>query len=159
MHAILNYTNTKVDLETAKLRLNLLMDKKEALYCKYFSITPTLKDVVVDGGARNNDKMADYVHELNKINPKTGKSLEQEINEQLNVVQKLEYYLKRMESTLKSLTGMEADLYKEIVINGTRISRAVEKIASNYDKDVSTIWRLYHRNVKEYVNMLKVNVC
>jgi hypothetical protein len=61
-----------------------------------------------------------------------------------------------MESTLKSLTGMEADLYKEIVINGTRISRAVEKIASDYNKDVSTIWRLYHRNVKEYVNMLKV---
>ena len=156
MQAILNYTNTKVDLETAKLRLNLLMDKKEALYCKYFSITPTLKDIVVDGGARNNDKMADYVHELNKINPNTGKSLEQEINEQLNVVQKLEYYLKRMESTLKSLTGIEADLYKEIVINGTRISRAVEKIASEYNKDVSTIWRLYHRGVKEYVNMLKV---
>jgi adenine-specific DNA methylase len=100
--------------------------------------------------------MADYVHELNKINPKTGKSLEQEINDQLNTVHKLEYYLKRMESTLKALTGIEADLYKEIVINGTRISKAVEKIASNYDKDVSTIWRLYHKRVKEYVNMLKV---
>lgn len=159
MQAILNYTNTKVDLETAKLRLNLLMDKKEALYCKYFSITPTLKDMVVEGGVKNNDKMADYVHELNKINPNTGKSLEQEINEQLNAVQKLEYYLKRMESTLKSLTGMEADLYKEIVINGTRISKAVEKIASDYNKDVSTIWRLYHRHVKEYVNMLKITKC
>lgn len=156
MHAILNYTNTKVDLEVAKTRLNLLMDKKEALYCKYFSITPKLKDVVVDGGARNNDKMADYLHELTKINPNTGKSLEQEINDQLNVVQKLEYYLKRMETTLKDLDGMGADLYKEIIINGNKVSKAVEKIAERYNKDVSTIWRLYHREVKEYVNMLKI---
>lgn len=156
MYAILNYTNTKVDLDTAKLRLNLLMDKKESLYCKYFSIVPNLKDVVVTGGARNNDKMADYVYELNKINPNTGKSLEDEINEQLKVVQKLEYYLKAMESTLNGLTGIDADLYKEIAINGTKISKSVEKIAEKYNKDVSTVWRVYHRNVKEYINMLKV---
>lgn len=154
MGAILNYTNTKVDLNIAKTRLNLLMDKKEALYCKYFNVTSKLKDVIVSGGMENKDKMADYLHELTKPNPITGKSLEEEINDQIETIHKLEYYLKRMENTLKGLTGIEADLYKEIAINGTRISKAVEKIADKYNKDVSTIWRLYHKNIKENVKML-----
>lgn len=155
MIATLNYTNTKLDLESAKARLNLLMDKKEELYCRYFSISSKIKEVVIDGGQRNNDKMADYLHELTKINPLTGKSLEQEINDQLIVVQKLEYYLKRMENTLNTYTGLEADLYKEIVVNGLKISKAVEKVAEKYNKDVSTVWRLYHKTVKKDVYLLK----
>jgi len=70
MHAILNYTNTKVDLETAKIRLNLLMDKKEALYCKYFSITPKLKDIVVDGELEIMIKWLTTYTNLTKSTPK-----------------------------------------------------------------------------------------
>ena len=154
MKSIQNYTNSKIDLQMAKTRLNVLMDKKEALYCKYFNITAKLKDAVVEGGVKNNDKMAEYIHELTKANPITGKSLEEEINEQLETVKKMEYYLDIMTKTLGSLNGIEADLYKEIAINGMRISKAVEKIADKYNKDVSTIWRIYHKNIKENVKML-----
>ena len=39
MLTIHTYTDTKCELEMAKARLNLLLDKKEVLYCKYFPIT------------------------------------------------------------------------------------------------------------------------
>ena len=39
MDAIKTYTNTKCELEMAKIRLSLLMDRKEQLYAKYFPVT------------------------------------------------------------------------------------------------------------------------
>ena len=51
--------------------------------------------------------MAEYLHELTKINPATGKSLEQEINEQRNEAQKLQYYLNLMEALLELRTQIE----------------------------------------------------
>lgn len=155
MTATLNYTNTKYDLELAKTRLSLLIDKKTALYCKYFPTTSNIKEIVVDGGDKENDKMALYVHDLTKIDPNTGKSLEQEITDKLNDVNKLQYYLNLMDYSLIKLTGIEADLYREIVLNDTRVSKAVEKIAEKYDKDVSTIWRLYHKTIKKDIQKLK----
>lgn len=157
MITLLNYTNTKVDLETTRLRLSILMDKKEELYCRYLGITAKLKDIVVTGGNISNDKMADYLNELHKIDPNTGKSLEQEINEQLATIQKLEYYLKQIETNINSLTGIEADLYKEIVVNGTKVSKAVEKVADKNNREPRTIWRIYHREVKELIYKLKKN--
>ena len=70
MITIRTYTDTRCELEMAKTRLNLLMDRKERLYCKYFPLTSKLNDVMVDGGEHNNDKMADYIHEIILINYK-----------------------------------------------------------------------------------------
>ena len=67
METIRTYTNTKCELEMAKARLSLLMDRKEQLYCKYFPITAKIKENVVSGSRPNNDKMADYVYELNDV--------------------------------------------------------------------------------------------
>ena len=39
METIRTYTNTKCELEIAKIRLSFLMDKKEQLYAKYFPVT------------------------------------------------------------------------------------------------------------------------
>ena len=89
MDAIRTYNNTKCELEMAKTRLNLLMDKKEQLYAKYFPVTQKIKDDVVKGGVADNDKMAKYVYELNEVDIGTGRSLAQEIEYQRAVVDKL----------------------------------------------------------------------
>lgn len=154
MLAIRNYTNTVCDVNMAKTRLNILLDRKESLYCRYFSITANIANEMVDGGKVYKDKMADYLHELHKVDMISGKSLEEEINEQLEVIRKLERYIKIMEDTLKELTGVEAELYNEIVMKNTKISNAVEKIANKYNKDVSTIWRLYNKKLKKDIKML-----
>lgn len=149
MVTIQNYTNTKCELEMSKTRLNMLMDKKERLYCKYFPITPKLKEINVEGGIRNNDKMADYLHELHEIDIGTGMSLAEEIVYQQKNIEKLQGYLNTMSDTLAQMTGIEYQLYYEIIVKGIRISRAVENIAERNEKDTQTIWKNYYRKIKK----------
>jgi hypothetical protein len=155
MFTIRNFTDTKCELEVAKTRLNFLMDKKERLYCKYFPITPTLKKVMVDGGEKNNDKMADYLHELHEIDLGTGKSLAEEITYQQQNIDKLQGYLNNMSDSLSKMAGIEYKLYYEIVVKGVNISKAVGNIANETGKDTSTIWKNYYSKIKKDIK--KVN--
>lgn len=155
MFTIRNFTDTKCELEVAKTRLNFLMDKKERLYCKYFPITPTLKKVMVDGGEKNNDKMADYLHELHEIDLGTGKSLAEEITYQQQNIDKLQGYLNNISDSLSKMTGIEYKLYYEIVVKGVNISKAVGNIANETGKDTSTIWKNYYSKIKKDIK--KVN--
>lgn len=156
MYDIRNFTNTKCELEMAKTRLNLLMDRKEKLYCKYFPITSKIKEIMVDGGERNNDKMADYLHELYEVDVGTGKSLAEEIEYERENIKKLQGYLNEMAESLNKMTGIEYQLYYEIVYKGVKISRAVEKIATDNCMEPQTIWKNYYRKIKKYVNRVKV---
>lgn len=155
MKAIVNYNNTLCELNSAKIRLNLLMDRKEVLYSKYFPMNKPLTADKVDGGNGMKDPMNEYMIELTTPDEKTGKSLEQEINEQRDEIAKLDQYIRLMDSTLNGLSGLEADLYRFIVKDGMKISKAVEKVAELNYKDTSTIWRMYHRTIKADINKLK----
>lgn len=151
MFTIQTYTNTICELEMAKKRLNLLMDRKEKLYCKYFPLTPTLKEDIVDGGEKNRDKMAEYVHELHEVDIGTGKSLAEEITYQQENVDKIQSYVNNMNDILSKLNGIEYELYYEIVVKSTAISKAVDNIAEKYNKDSRTIWKYYYKNIKKYI--------
>lgn len=158
MKAIINYNNTLCELSILKTRLDLLMDRKENLYCKYFPMNKQLTSENVSGGHTIKDPMSLYVEELTRINSETGKSLDQEINEQRNEVNKLEYYLHLMDNTIKELKGIESELYRYIVFDGMNISKAVSKTAEKNFVDDRTIWRTYHKNIKEHINKLKLSV-
>ena len=155
MKAIVNYNNTLCELNSAKIRLNLLMDRKEALYSKYFPMNKPLTADKVDGGNGMKDPMNEYMIELTTPDEKTGKSLDQEINELRDEITKLDQYVRLMDSTLSGLSGLEAELYRYIVKDGMKISKAVEKVAELNYKDTSTIWRMYHRTIKTDINKLK----
>lgn len=155
METIRTYTNTKCELEMAKARLGLLMDRKEQLYCKYFPMTAKIKADVVSGGQRNNDKMADYVHELHEVDIGTGRSLADEIDYQREGVEKLQQYVNQMNDALAKMNGIEYALYYEIVVKGVRISRAVSNIAERYNRDDRTIWQYYYSKIKKEIKTLK----
>jgi hypothetical protein len=155
MDTIRTYTNTKCELEMAKARLGLLVDRKEALYCKYFPITAKIKEIMVDGGGRKNDNMADYVHELHEVDIGTGRSLSDEIEYQRGVVENLQQYVNMMDDALGKMNGIEYALYYEIVVKGVRISRAVSAIAERYNKDDQTIWKYHYPKIKKDVKTLK----
>lgn len=159
MFTIHSYTDTKCELEMAKTRLSLLMDRKEKLYCKYFPLTPKLKEVMVDGGEHTNNKMADYLHELHEIDIGTGKSLADEITYQQQNVDNLQGYLNNMTESLTKITGLEYKLYYEIVVNGMNISKAVDKIAESNEIDTRTIWRKYYKKIKKDINKIKKYKC
>ena len=158
MKAIINYNNTLCERNIIKTRLNLLMDRKEAIYCKYFPMNKPINSEHVDGGHTIKDPMTLYVEELTRINEETGKSLDQEISEQRNELNKLEYYIRLMENTIKELKGMEAELYRFIVFENMKISKAIEKTAEKNYVDDRTIWRIYHKTIKEHINKLKLSV-
>lgn len=155
METIRTYTNTKCELEMAKARLSLLMDRKEQLYCKYFPITAKIKEDAVSGGPIDNDKMANYVHELHEVDIGTGKSLADEIEAQRAIVDSLQQYLNLMSDTLSKMAGIEYALYYEIVVKGMRVSRAVSIIAERYNKDDQTIWKRHYRKIKKDIKTLK----
>ena len=139
----------------AKARLGILMDRKEQLYCKYFPMTQKIKDDVVSGGKQNNDKMANYVHELHEVDIGTGRSLADEIDYQREGVEKLQQYVNQMNDTLAKMNGIEYALYYEIVVKGTRVSRAVSNIAERYNRDDQTIWKYHYSKIKKEIKTLK----
>lgn len=158
MSAIRNYTNTKCDLETAKARLSILIDKKTALYNKYFPVTSKTGESSPDKNKSTKDKMTLYMHDLLKIDSNTGKSLEDEIDEQLEEVHHLSNYLSIMDSSVEKLKGIEADLYNNIVFKGMKITKAVEKTAEDYEKDVRTIWKYHYPKIKKMIKINKSSV-
>ena len=154
MYVIKTYTNTECELNVAKARLNKLLDDKEKLYCKYFPVTAKIKDIVITGGTHNNDKMADYVHELYDVDKGTGYSLAEEIEIQQKVVDKLKECLTNMQDALSKMQGIEYTLFYAIVVKGINITKAVEKTAEEYDKDVQTIWKYHYPKIKNYIKKL-----
>lgn len=158
MYAIRGYTDTNCELDMAKTRLNLLMDRKTKLYTKYFPLTANIKDIIVDGGEENKDKMLEYLHELHEIDIGTGMSLAQEITYQQSVIDKLQAYLNIMQDSLSKMSGIEYQLFYEIAYKGVNISKAVENIAVANNKDVGTIWKNYYKKIKKYVKKLKCTV-
>ena len=156
IETIRTYTNTKCELEVAKIRLSLLMDRKEQLYAKYFPITQQIKDDIISGGKKDNDKMAMYVHELNEVDIGTGFSLAQEIEYQRSIIERDTQYINEMNETLNKNTGIEYALYYEIVIKGVNISKAVSNIAERYNKENDTIWKYHYSKIKKDIKKIKV---
>jgi hypothetical protein len=82
------------ELHKERIKLQRLEDKKSVLYLKYFSVTSSYQDIPSHSNELK-DPYLDYIAELEEINDKTGKSLNQELEEQRNKVRMLEYYIKR----------------------------------------------------------------
>jgi hypothetical protein len=93
---VANITINELEKELHKERIKLqsLEDKKSVLYLKYFSVTSSYQDIPSHSNERK-EPYIDYIAELEEINDKTGKSLNQELEEQRNKVRTLEYYIKR----------------------------------------------------------------
>lgn len=157
MFSIRTYNDTMCELKMAKKRLRLLQARRNELWFKYFPITTKPKEIMVDGGKRDNDKMADYLYELHEIDIGIGMSLADEIKRLDSNIKKLKECLNYMTKTLSSMQGIEYQLYYEIVYNNVPISKAVEIVANRNNKDMQTIWKNYYRKIKKYVkNTVKI---
>lgn len=71
-----------------------------------------------------------------------------------NLIDIQKQIINQMEKDISNLDGIENKLYNEIAIKGTSISKAVEKIAEEEDKDVSTLWKNYYPNVRKRIDKL-----
>lgn len=79
------------------------------------------------------------------------KSLKTEKKLISNMIKNNENSIKKIEDNMCELKDIETKLYYEIVINGMGISKAIEKVAEETNKDVSTLWKNYYPNVKRKI--------
>lgn len=91
---------------------------------------------------------------LELINQYTEK-LENEKKEILGLINAYKEFIQKIEQDLQNLSGIENKLYKEIVINNLNVSKAIEKVSFEEEKDVSTLWKNYYPNVKKKIELLK----
>lgn len=70
-------------------------------------------------------------------------------------IKKIDNNILEIEKDLKDLNGIENKLYCEIVVKGTNVTRAIDKIAFEYNKDVSTLWKNYYPKIKKRINLIK----
>lgn len=89
-------------------------------------------------------KRREIVDEYIKKYIEESRNLNQLINLQIDI-------LNQIEEDFRKLNGIEQKLFKEIIINGMSISKAVEKVAEEEEKDVSTIWKNYYPKIKDKI--------
>jgi|GEM_PF-1994550 len=53
-----------------------------------------------------------------------------------------------MEQTLKKLSGIEYQLFYEIIVNQLNVTKAIDKVSVSVDKDPSTLWKYYYPKIK-----------
>ena len=103
---------------------------------------------------------ANTVHELNFLKKrlslideyeKTLKSIKVKI---CHLISSNQNVVDQMEKDIKKLTGIENKLYYEIVINGTNVTKAVDKVSQDEFIDISTIWKNYYPKVKKEIDAL-----
>ena len=118
------------------------MDRKEKIYNDCL----LLKD--------KND-FVKYAYELSKKSSITGKSIKEEITDLKEEKEKLEKTLFEMEKGLEGLNGVAKELFTEIVFNGLKPTKAVEKVATNKNMSINNVWKNHYRKIMPQLEKLK----
>ena len=103
---------------------------------------------------------ANTVHELNFLKKRLSlideyeKSLKSIKEKICHLISSNQNVIDQMEKDIKNLSGIENKLYYEIVINGTNVTKAVDKVSQDEFIDISTIWKNYYPKVKKEIDAL-----
>lgn len=152
---IRNYTNTLLELRSCETRYKHLKEKREVYYVKYLGVRSPSYDGV--GGQKNwtVDGMSIFLELVTTKNPKTGLSLDEEMEKLSKEISELMTVLKEMGQYLKSMKGIEYQLYYRIVVEGKSTSEAVRTIAENNYMSERNVWRNYYPKIRENLHRLK----
>lgn len=152
---IRNYTNTLLELRSCETRYRHLQEKREVYYVKYLGVRSPSYDGV--GGQKNwtVDGMSIFLELVTTKNPKTGLSLDEEMEKLSKEISELTTVLKEMGQYLKNMKGIEYQLYYRIVVDGKSTSEAVRTIAENNYMSERNVWRNYYPKIRENLHRLK----
>ena len=151
---LINYNNLYRYHQIELLNLKMLEEKKEQIRCKYFKITSKNIENITISQNSNYNNYDEYLIEIEK------EQIPQQIEQQNNLIRRLNYYLKKIEYNLSELRGIEYRLFYK-VINGVNISKAIEEVASENcsnnkkPQEESIIWKKYYPNIKKEIGEFK----
>lgn len=150
---IKTYTTTVVERNLAKFRLSYLIERKEALYVRYCS--PHSPKIVQNGHVMSDkEKTQLYINAITTPDAKTGLSLDAEIQQLVNEVDKLDGLLMKMNGDLKKLTGVEFQLYRAIVLDGKKPTEAVRSTAERCYMSESNVWKNYYPKISDDIERI-----
>ena len=152
---IRNYTNTLLELRSCEARYKYLSERREVYYVKYLGIKSPTYDSV--GGHKNwaVDGMSIFLDLVSRKDPKTGLSLDEELEKVAEEITALTKILKEMALYLRQMEGIEYQLYYRIVIDGLSKSEAVRRIAEENYMTERNVWSTYYPRIKDSLHMLK----
>ena len=122
-----NYIITSNEYEIVKRRLNRLYDRRDRLKNNILNITSKLQDVVVSSNT-NNDKMSNYVAELELV--------ENEIAEREQEANDLKSDLDYMDSRISNIESIKEQVFVLFYIRGMKPKHIAPKIPC----DLSTVY-------------------
>ena len=124
MKAMKNYINTQCDLDLARTRLDVLLEKKENIQRAYImaGYKTSLKPNAQSFEAQN---MSLYIRELLDKNPATNQSLIQEIVWARKEIRILEQTLDQMKKILYRMNGIARELFVEVACRVRRSGEAI----------------------------------
>lgn len=99
--------------------------------------------------------MSVFLDLVTKRNPKTGLSLDEEIEKLTGEMSSLSKLLKDMGKNLKRMKGIEYQLYSTVVIDGLQITKAVQRVAEDNFMSEQNIWQTYYPRIKEELTKLE----
>ncbi len=156
MKAIRNYTSTLLEFKIAKARLDYLLLRREELEVKYCGVKGISYETITKNMPSDRDGLLEFVIAITTPDPKTGLSLDDEIEEKSHEVANLYQTLTKMTKAISLLTDIEAQLYRAIVIDGKQVSQAVKDVAEACYMAESNIWNRYYPRIKgELVKLMK----
>ena len=159
MKAIRDYTSTLLEFKICKARLDYLLLKREELEVRYCGVKGmTITDTGVHNQPSGADGLMKFVIAITTPDPKTGLSLDDEIEQKTNEVVTLYQTLSRMARALSQLTDIEAQLYRKIVVDGLKTSEAVRQVARDNYMSEQNIYARYYPSIKEEIYKLKKRV-
>lgn len=78
-------------------------------------------------------------------------------NEILNITEITEIQkriINQIKKDLSELKGIDYNLYSKIVVYGINISKAIDQVSVEEEKDVSTLWKNYYPKIKKRLKKL-----
>lgn len=148
---LINYNNLYRYYQIELFNLRILEEKKESIRSKYFKTTSSASDNTSTKTNSKQDNYNAYMIELEK------EKILEEIERQNNIINKLSYYMNKINYNLSELTGIEYRLFYK-VINGVNISKAVDEVVAEncYNnkkpQEATIIWKKYYPNIKKEID-------
>lgn len=146
---LINYNNLYRYYKIEQVNLSILEDIKEKIRDQHFKTTSQPSN----SSSKTNKKYENYDAYMIALEKE---QIFEKIQEKRNLINRLSYYLKKIEYNLSQLQGIEYQLFYKI-INGINVSKAIKEIAEeNYlnnkkIRDESIIWKKYYPNIRKEI--------
>jgi chromosome segregation ATPase len=132
----------KVELSVTYDDIRSFREKRQIVSDKLVSITSAIKDQVIDGVTAEKDKIPRLEGELEEID-----------NKLLTLsakARKIKKRLDNIDNKIKSLTSVDAELCRQVYVEGKNISQAIEVTIKYCDEheiksSSATLWRLWKK--------------